>query len=79
MALDVGEWLSTGTPTSTPAGLFVIGDEDKSVPLKRREISAKVFCDAGFCATEEKLSYVSDVDVTAVFKFPLPPRAAIHK
>jgi hypothetical protein len=80
MALDVGDWLSQGAPSNgRPTGLFVVGKEDKSVPLKRREVAARLFCDAGFADTVERLHFVSDEDVSATFKFPLPPRAAVYR
>ena len=79
MAIEVGDWLSKGADVKGQTGLFVVGDEDKSIPLKHRQVSAKVFCDAGFCDTVERLSYVSDTDVSATFKFPLPPKASVYR
>ncbi len=49
------------------------------VPLRRRDVSATVYAAASFSDTKETLSYVSDVECSAVFRFPLPPRAAVYR
>jgi hypothetical protein len=78
----VRDWMGDGAGTAAgggPTGLIVVGHEERSVPLKRREVSAKLLCDAGVCDTVERLSYVADADVSASFRFPLPPRAAVYR
>lgn len=61
-----------------PAGLFVTGSE-KAVPLRIRSVNSKVHCDTGFADTTETFAFISDEDVSVVFKFPLPPRSAVYK
>ncbi|KXZ47715.1 hypothetical protein GPECTOR_33g597 [Gonium pectorale] len=84
MTIDVGDWLSNSTASqqqAEPCGLFVPASGDAPrvpVPLRRRDVSATVYADACFADTKETLSYISDVDCTAVFRFPLPPRAAVY-
>lgn len=68
-----------GDAHGVDCGLFISAQEARALPLKRREVRATVYCDAGFADTSEELHYVSDVDCSVVFKFPLPPRAAIYR
>lgn len=78
MALDIGDWLSgTKAIKDSPCGLFTAGGS--SVPLRLRHVSSIVYADAGFAETTETFSYVCDEDYTAIFKFPLPPKAAVYK
>ncbi|KAG2492817.1 hypothetical protein HYH03_008975 [Edaphochlamys debaryana] len=83
MPIEVGQWLSgSAEPTTEPCGLFVEPKPDAKpipVPLKRRDVTATIHADASFSDTKETLSYIADVDCTAVFKFPLPPRAAVYR
>ncbi|KAG2497307.1 hypothetical protein HYH03_004890 [Edaphochlamys debaryana] len=79
MSIDVGDWLSEpGSAPKEPCGLFV-KDKKVSVPLRRRDVTATIHADACFADTTETLSYVADEDCTAVFRFPLPPRAAVYR
>ena len=80
MAIDVGKWLSQGqVKASDPCGLFVDGPSARALPLRRRDVKADVCVDACYADTAETFSYISDVDCTCVFKFPLPPRAAVYR
>lgn len=81
MTIEVGDWLSKpSTGVLPPCGVFVEGGEKPiPVPLKRRDVSATVYAAASFSDTKETLSYVSDVECSAVFRFPLPPRAAVYR
>ncbi|KAG2497306.1 hypothetical protein HYH03_004889 [Edaphochlamys debaryana] len=79
MSIEVGDWLSEpGSAPKEPCGLFV-KDKKVSVPLRRRDVTATIHADACFADTTETLSYVADEDCTAVFRFPLPPRAAVYR
>ena len=49
------------------------------MPLKRRDVSATVYADASFADTTENLRYKSDAECSAVFRFPLPPCAAVYR
>eukprot|EP00197_Chlamydomonas_leiostraca_P001252 CAMPEP_0202885282 /NCGR_PEP_ID=MMETSP1391-20130828/41582_1 /ASSEMBLY_ACC=CAM_ASM_000867 /TAXON_ID=1034604 /ORGANISM="Chlamydomonas leiostraca, Strain SAG 11-49" /LENGTH=1167 /DNA_ID=CAMNT_0049568525 /DNA_START=90 /DNA_END=3594 /DNA_ORIENTATION=- len=60
------------------AGLFIKGD-GKPVPLRSRAVKSTIHCDTAFAATTETFTFLSDEDVSVVFKFPLPPRAAVHR
>ncbi|KAG2443412.1 hypothetical protein HXX76_001770 [Chlamydomonas incerta] len=81
MTIEVGDWLSKpSTGVLPPCGVFIEGGEKPiPVPLKRRDVSATVYAAASFSDTKETLSYVSDVECSAVFRFPLPPRAAVYR
>jgi hypothetical protein len=37
-----------------------------------------VHCDTSLVDTTETLAFIADEDVSVVFKFPLPPRAAVY-
>ncbi|PNH05173.1 von Willebrand factor A domain-containing protein 5A [Tetrabaena socialis] len=77
MPIEVGDWLSQpGSGALPPCGLFT--SASVPVPLRRRDVVATIHASASFADTQETLSYVSDVDCTAVFKFPLPPRSAVY-
>lgn len=58
-------------------GLF--DESHEPVPLRSRTVEAQVFAEHGFANYTETLSYESQVDCTATFTFPLPPRAAVYK
>ncbi|KAG2443277.1 hypothetical protein HYH02_009347 [Chlamydomonas schloesseri] len=81
MTIEVGDWLSKpSTGVLPPCGVFIEGGEKPiPVPLRRRDVSAIVYAAASFSDTKETLSYVSDVECSAVFRFPLPPRAAVYR
>ncbi|KAG2443278.1 hypothetical protein HYH02_009348 [Chlamydomonas schloesseri] len=81
MTIEVGDWLSKpSTGVLPPSGVFIEGGEKPiPVPLRRRDVSAIVYAAASFSDTKETLSYVSDVECSAVFRFPLPPRAAVYR
>lgn len=79
MPFDIGDWLSRPEPGKPePCGLFDKA-KDVSVPLRKREISATVYTNGFFADNKEVLSYVTDVDCSAVFRFPLPPRSAVYR
>ena len=79
MAIDVGEWLSKDSAGGKePCGVFREGTKTP-VPLKRRDVTASIQTSAGFADVTETLSYVVDADCCAVFRFPLPPRAAVYR
>lgn len=75
--IEVGDWLSEKGPNGQPVGLFV--DDGKAVPLKRRDILSTVYAEIGFCDTVETMAFISDMDCSVSFKFPLPPKSAVYK
>ncbi|KAG2443262.1 hypothetical protein HYH02_009335 [Chlamydomonas schloesseri] len=78
------DWFSrpSGPGACATCGLFRADAGTKQhipVPLRRRDVSATVYAAASFSDTKETLSYVSDAECSAVFRFPLPPRAAVYR
>jgi hypothetical protein len=79
MAIEVGQWLSNdGAGPKEPCGVFREGTQ-APVPLQRRDVTASIQTSAGFADVTETLSYVADTECGAVFRFPLPPRAAVYR
>eukprot|EP00198_Chlamydomonas_reinhardtii_P004559 XP_001693895.1 flagellar/basal body protein [Chlamydomonas reinhardtii] len=76
------DWFSrpSGNTGCTTCGLFrTTNGTEIPVPLKRRDVSATVYADASFADTTENLRYKSDAECSAVFRFPLPPCAAVYR
>jgi hypothetical protein len=78
--IDIGNWLSNNESCNAPhepCGLFI--DDKSTVPMKSRTVMAEIFAEHCCAEITEELAYVSDVDCTARFVFPLPSCSAIFR
>lgn len=56
----------------------LLSDQGQLIPLQQRDINIEVF-DCGIASIKETLTYLSQIDCTAHYRLPLPPKSALYE